>query len=858
MKRDESQPSPDQGPFWTRPVQELMRDLDCDAAGLSTRAAQERHGRFGDNVLTRKRRRLLVLEYLAHFRNPLVLLLLGASLVSSVLGDVTSFVMIALIVLGSVTLDFVQEHRAGNAVERLRQSVAVRATVVRDGSVTQLPATQLVPGDVVQLAAGDLVPADGRVIEARDFFVRQSMLTGESFPVEKHAVEVAPDAIEPAAAVNAAFMGSSVLSGSARLLICRTGPATYLGGIADTLRHEAGPTAFELGTRRFGLLILRMTFVLVLFVVLVNIVAHRSVLETFMFAVALAVGLTPELLPMIVSVTLARGAVRMARKKVIVKRLTAIQTLGSMDVLCTDKTGTLTEASIKLEHTVDAAGKPSAHVLQLAYLNSHFESGLRSPLDDAIVERRDVNIEGWRKIDEVPFGFERRRVSVLAERAGERLLVVKGAPEDVVRLCVQSEIAGAAAGSFTLDALDDAGRVRALARFEALGREGFRVLAIAWRAVPPDHPHARVDDETALVLCGFAAFIDPPKASTAAALQALRQSHVEVKVVTGDNEWVTQHVCGQVGLAVKGVLTGAQVEQLDDHALAVQARRANLFCRVSPPQKWRILQALRARGHVVGFLGDGVNDAPSLHGADVGVSVDSAVDVAKEAADMILLERDLGVLHDGVREGRRTFGNVMKYIMMATSSNFGNMLSMAGASLFLPFLPMLPVQILLNNFLYDASELALPADRVDAGYLQRPHDWDPTLIRRFMLTLGPVSSLFDFATFFALLAFFHADEALFRTGWFIESIATQVLVIFVIRTRGSPWRSRPSPWLVASSLAVVGVAVVLPFTALAGMLGLVAPPAGLLLFVAAVVLLYLGCAEGAKRLFYRVRARRRR
>jgi Mg2+-importing ATPase len=838
-------------PFWTRPLGELLAELRSDGGGLSGDDAAARRAIHGDNLLAVRRRRAVLLDYLARFRNPLVLLLLCASVVSAALGDLPSFVVIAVLVLASVTLDFVQERRAGHAAEGLRASVALRTSVLRNGQAVRLPAAELVPGDVVELAAGDLVPADGRILEARDFFVRQALLTGESFPVEKHARDLSGAEKDIVAAENAAFMGSSVLSGSARLLVCRTGQATYLGGIAESLRVAPPPTAFELGTRAFGHLILQMTFLLVLFVVLVNSAAHRPVLETLMFAVALAVGLTPELLPMIVSVTLARGALRMAAKKVIVKRLTAIQNLGSMDVLCTDKTGTLTEAAIRLERHVDPAGRDSDRVLLLAYLNSRFESGLRSPLDDAILAHEELDVEGWRKIDEVPFGFERRRVSVLLERHGERLLVVKGAPEDVVRLSVEYEDGSPE----RLRPLDDASRAAAIGEFERLSRDGFRVLAVAWRKVPPEHIHAVVDDETKLVLCGFAAFLDPPKASTAAILQDLRRCHVAVKVVTGDNEWVTRHVCAQAGVAVTGLLTGASIDQLDDHALAVQAQRANVFCRVSPPQKSRIIRALRSRGHVVGFLGDGLNDAPSLHDADVGISVDSAVDVAKEAADMILLEHDLGVLREGVIEGRRTFGNVMKYIMMGTSSNFGNMFSMAGASLFLPFLPMLPMQILLNNLLYDASEVPIPLDHVDAEYLRRPHHWDARFIRRFMLTLGPVSSVFDFITFAVLILVFEANEALFRTGWFIESVATQVLVIFVIRTRGSPWRSRPHPWLAATAIAVVALAWLLPFTPVAGLLGFVAPPAGLLLLNAVLVVAYLGCAEAAKRWFYRTRQR---
>ncbi|HEY6008382.1 MAG TPA: magnesium-translocating P-type ATPase, partial [Geobacteraceae bacterium] len=586
---------------------------------------------------------------------------------------------------------------------------------------------------------------------------------------------------------------------------------------------------------------------LVLFVVLVNAFFHRPWLESFLFAVALAVGLTPELLPMVVSVTLARGALRMAKKKVIVKRLESIHNLGSMDVLCTDKTGTLTEARIRLERHVDGLGKDSRRVLELAYLNSSFESGLRSPMDDAILEHKEIDVGGWKKIDEVPFDFERRRISVLLENGSGRLLVVKGAPEDVLRLSVAYEPDGAAEPL----PMDDAARAKINAQFEALGNDGFRVLGVAVRKVGVDHPHAVVDDESELVFAGFAAFLDPPKKSAGAALAGLAADRVAVKVITGDNELVTQHVFAQLGIPVTGVLTGSEIQQLDDPALAARVEQANLFCRVAPAQKNRIILALKRRGHVVGYLGDGINDAPSLHSADVGISVDSAVDVAKAAADMILMEQDLGVLHAGVLEGRRTFGNIMKYIMMGTSSNFGNMFSMAGASLFLPFLPMLPVQILLNNLLYDVSELPIPMDRVDGDYLSHPRHWDMNFIRNFMLCVGPVSSVFDFLLFYVMLHFFHAGETLFHTGWFIESMATQVLVIFVIRTRGNPFRSRPNPWLAACSLAVVAVAAALPFTPFGVHLGFTAPPASFFPVLGAMLLAYLLAVEGMKRWFFR-------
>jgi Mg2+-importing ATPase len=641
-------------------------------------------------------------------------------------------------------------------------------------------------------------------------------------------------------------MGSSVVSGSARVQLGRTGSASALGQIAVSLADQAPPTAFEIGTRHFGMLIMRLTLMLVLFTLLVNVAFHRSLLESFLFAVALAVGLTPELLPMVVSVTLTRGALRMAVLKVIVKRPSAIQDMGAMDVLCTDKTGTLTEARIRLERHVDAEGQDDPHVLELAYLNSYFESGLKSPLDDAILKHSEIDVTLWTKIDEVPFDFERRRVSVLLERAAARRLVVKGAPEDIVRLCTHYQDSADATV-----ALDDAARTRINALFDSLGREGFRVLGIAWRDVAIDHPHAVVSDESELVFAGFAAFLDPPKASAGEALKAMAASGVAVKIVTGDNELVTRHVCTQLGVAIDGVLTGTEVTAMNDDALRARVEGVNLFCRVNPAQKNRIILALKARGHVVGYLGDGINDAPSLHTADVGISVEGAVDVAKQAAAMILLENDLMVLHKGILEGRRTFGNVMKYIMMATSSNFGNMFSMAAATLFLPFLPMLPLQILLNNLLYDVSEITLPLDNVDDEDLAQPKRWDMGFIRNFMLTIGPISSLFDFLTFYLLLSLFNAHESLFRTGWFVESIATQVLVIFVIRTRRNPLRSHPNLWLVLTSLSVVLIAMALPFTPLAPYLGFTPLPLSFFGLLVGLLISYLLMVEVGKQWFYK-------
>jgi Mg2+-importing ATPase len=833
-------------PFWQLSVTALMERLNSSLGGLSNAEAAARLIHFGPNLIHAERKRAIFLQFLSKFRNPLVIILLTASALSAFTGDAISFFIISAIVLASVTLDFVQEYRAGQAAERLRQSVAVRGQVLREGKALEIPLAEMVPGDVALLAAGNLVPCDGRVLEAKDFFVNQALLTGEPFPVEKAPGEL-PGEPDILAAGNTVLLGTSVISGTAKVLMCRTGQNTELGEIADTLAAKAPPTAFEQGTQRFGFLIMRMTILLVLFVLLINAFFHRPWLESFLFAVALAVGLTPELLPMVVSVTLSRGALRMAAHKVIVKRLASIHNLGSMDVFCTDKTGTLTEARIHLERHMDPLGRESERVLELAYFNSFFETGLKSPLDDAILEHQEIDVTGWRKIDEVPFDFERRRVSVLLENGTTRLLVVKGAPEDILRLSVSYE----ADGEADLRPLDEAALGSVKAQFEGLSKEGFRVLGIASRQVGMDHSHAVVSDETELVFAGFAAFLDPPKESAKKALAALSADRVAVKVITGDNELVTQHICAQLDLPVTGVLTGAEIQQIGDQALSARVEQVNLFCRVTPAQKNRVILALKRRGHVVGYLGDGINDAPSLHSADVSISVDSAVDVAKAAADMILLERDLGVLHAGVIEGRRTFGNIMKYIAMGTSSNFGNMFSMAGASLFLPFLPMLPMQILLNNLLYDVSELPIPLDRVDDDYLSRPRHWDMKFIRNFMLLVGPVSSVFDFLLFYIMLAVFHAGEALFHTGWFIESMATQVLVIFIIRTRKNPFKSRCNPWLIACSLTVVAAAVLLPFTPAGVYLGFVAPPALFFFILILMLIAYLLAVEGMKQWFFK-------
>jgi Mg2+-importing ATPase len=828
------------------PLPELLRQLGSTETGLSTAAAAALLEAVGPNRIEPTRRKSLLRALIERLTNPLVAILVFAATVSAFTGDVASFVIIEIIVLISVILDVTQERQAQNAADALRAQVSLSARTLRDGHAVDVPAAEIVPGDMVLLAAGDLVPADCRLVEARDLYVDEALLTGESYPAEKSTAPPATDTVPATAiATNLVFMGSSVVSGTAKALVLATGRRAQLGSIARALQKPPPPTAFAIGIQNFGMMILKATVFLVFFVVLVNLLFHRPLIESFLFALALAVGLTPELLPMIVSVTLAHGAIRLSHEQVIVKRQSAIDDLGSMDMFCSDKTGTLTEARITLVKAVDLAGNTSRSAMQMAQINASFETGLKSPLDNAILAAGEIDLAAWRKIDEVPFDFERRRVSVLVEGGGRRLLILKGAPEDVLRLCSHCDQQGMP--PCPLDA--DAQRA-AEASFNELGGEGYRVLAVAWREVEPDRQHAKIADEAALTFAGFLAFLDPPKAGAREALTALAELGVGVKVLTGDNEQVTRHVCGELGLEVTGTLTGPELAGLSDEALLARLAETTLFCRVTPPQKSRIIAALRRKGHVVGYLGDGINDAPPLHAADVGLSVDSAVDVAKEVAAIILLRKDLGVLARGVREGRRTFVNIVKYMMMGTSSNFGNMFSMAGGVLFLPFLPMLPTQVLLNNLLYDLSEVMIPLDRVSETMLKRPRRWDLDMVRKFMFVFGPVSSVFDFTTFALLLWAFGANESLFHTGWFVESVMTQVLVIFIIRT-AHPLADPPHPALLATTLSAFALALALPYLPLASWLGFTPLPPAVLGALALLTAAYLLSVYLVKRWFFR-------
>ena len=826
----------------TPAIADLYQELASSEGGLTAIDAAGRLVRYGPNEPAPPRHAGPLLQFLHFCVNPLVLILLIASVAAAVVGETTDAAIIATVIIVSVVLNFFQAYRSERAVMRLREQVAPTATVLRDREWIETPRREVVPGDIVRLSAGDLVPADAQLLSSRDLHVQEAALTGESMPVEKGASGAASPSNSPQPACDRVFLGTSVVSGTATALVFGTGPRTAFGQIAARLAARPPETEFARGAREFGVLIMRTVFFLVLFILLVNLSLGRNAFESLLFAVALAVGLTPEFLPMITTVTLSMGAVRMARKHVIVKHLDAIENFGSIDILCSDKTGTLTAGQMRLDRSLDPFGATSDRAGALAYLNSRFETGIKSPLDTAILaSSKPADADDYRKLDEIPFDFERRRLSIVIEGKQGRLMITKGAPETVLSVCTSY-----AAADGSPRPLDDAARARCVETFRGLSAEGFRMLAVSYRPLEATGSF-KTDDERELVLAGFLTFFDPPRADATKSIAALRADGVKIKILTGDNELVTRHVCMQVGIETGRVVLGEEIEHIGDAALGHIAEQTDVFARVSPAQKNRIIIALKRRKHVVGFLGDGINDAPSLHAADVGISVAGAVDVAKDAADIILLEPGLAVLHNGIIEGRKAFGNVLKYLLMGTSSNFGNMFSMAGATLFLPFLPMLPTQILLNNFLYDLAQITIPTDNVDPTYIRKPQHWNIAIIRNFMLIIGPISSLYDFLTFYFLLHFFHATEVLFHTGWFIESLATQTLVLFVIRTAKAPWTNRPSVPLTATTLVAVLVGILLPYSRFAHDLGFVPLPAGFFVFLLCATATYLVLVEIVKR-----------
>ncbi|MEP7181674.1 MAG: magnesium-translocating P-type ATPase [Betaproteobacteria bacterium] len=836
----------------------LLARLSATAAGLTNHEAAERYGEFGPNAIGDERPPGAWRQLALIVANPLSLMLLALAVVSFATGQRKGAVAIAAMVALSSLLSFVQEYRAGRAAESLKALVHTKATVLRPlhrddpeaaAHPVHVPLAHIVPGDVVLLAAGNVIPADVRVLVAKDLFVDESALTGESLPVEKSAA--CGDAGQPIADIRClALTGSHVTSGTGTAVVLATGARTAFAGIARETVAPRAATSFDVGVHRYLKLILVFMAVMVPAVLLINGFARGDWHEAFLFAVAVAAGMTPEMLPMVVTVNLAKGARAMAGKRVIVKRLVAIQNFGAMNVLCTDKTGTLTQDRVLLERHVDITGSESRRVLEFACLNSRFQSGLPNLLDAAVLAHGDLHPDlragaGYARIDEIPFDFERRRMSVVVEQqaTGAHLLICKGAVEEVAAACDRVERDGSAKSIEPAHA-DELSTVT-----RELNDDGFRVIAIAYKQLPPGPATYTAADERALVLLGYIAFLDPPKESAGEAIAALTASGIAVKVLTGDNAAVARHVCRQVGLRTDVVLGGADVDALDDAALAARAETATLFAKLAPQQKARVIRALRAHGNVVGYLGDGINDGPALTAADIGISVDTGADVARDAADLILLEKSLNVLAAGVREGRRVFGNVTKYVRMAGSSNFGNMLSMVGASALLPFLPMAPVQILVNNLLYDVSQTALATDEVDADFLARPRQWDIGGIGRYMLCIGPVSSLFDYATFGVLVWGFGAldDPALFQTGWFVESLLSQTLIVHVIRTGRIPFvESRPSLALLAMTAAVAVLGLALPFSPVAGALGLVPLPLPYFGALAAIIVGYVVLTQTVK------------
>jgi Mg2+-importing ATPase len=835
--------------YWALPPEEVRRRTKTPEVGLTAREAARRLRLYGPNALQHRGRATALRLLLRQFASPLILILAGAAVVAGAVGDWFDAAVVLVILVGSGLLGFWQEYRASAALEKLRARVRITTTAIRGGAPTPVPSERIVPGDIVHLSAGSLVPADGVVLEAKDFFVTEVALTGEPIPVEKKPGVVAGSA-RLGERTNCVFMGTSVRSGTASALIVATGRATAFGGIADRLRAKPPETEFERGIRRYGYLLTQVMLIMVIIVFGANVLLARPPIDSLLFSLALAVGLSPELLPAIISITLSEGARAMAARGVIVRRLSAIENLGSMDVLCADKTGTLTLGVMGLDGALDPEGKPSEAVLRLAAVNASLQTGLANALDDAIVARAKydgIDVSAAFKVDEIPYDFARKRLSIAfraSADAADTIIVSKGALEKIVEIC-DRVAAGNAEVPF------DADRRRAVERrYAEWSAAGYRVLGIATRRVEAKAAYGR-SDETAFVFAGFLIFLDPAKSGIAETLKELSGLGVALKVITGDNRLVTAHLAGVIGLPASRIMTGAQLDRLSDAGLWQAVDETDLFAEVDPGQKERIILALKRAGHVVGFLGDGINDAPALHAADVGISVDQAVDVAKEAADFVLVEHDLGVLRRGIEQGRATFANTIKYISITTSANFGNMISMAAASLFLPFLPLLATQILLNNFLSDVPALAIAKDNVDPELVERPRRWDIRAVRRFMIVFGLVSSVFDVLTFAVLLYVFAAGAELFRTGWFVESLLTELAVALVIRTRRRFYRSRPGTLLLASSLVLMAVTVALPYTAAGTFFGFVPPPWPLVAALIGIVALYLATTETAKGLAFR-------
>jgi P-type Mg2+ transporter len=833
--------NPQLSTFWSLSTDQVLQQMHSTTAGLSRQDAKQRLSEFGANSLKQKHKSSAWMLLLNQFKSPIILILIFAAVLSIFLKDAADAIIILTIVLISGLLGFWQERGASNAVEKLLALVQVKATVLRDGQSQEIPNEEVVRGDIVLLSAGKNIPGDCLVLESKDLSVSEAALTGETYPVDKLS-GVLPAETGLSQRTNSLYLGTNVISGTAKAIVVHTGKETEFGKVSERLKLRPSETEFERGLSKFGYFLMEVTLILVVLIFVANVYLHRPVLESFLFSLALAVGLTPQLLPAIVSVNLARGAKKMAKKQVIVKRLPAIENFGSMNVFCTDKTGTLTEGEVKIHSAVDVEGQESDRVLLYAYLNAASESGYINPIDAAIREYKTFDISGYQKLDEVPYDFNRKRLSILFKTENTHLIITKGALKNILDVCSTVETAEGK----TIPIADQRQKLHQQA--EDLGSKGFRALGVAYRDFNQDS--FSKDDETNMTFLGYLALFDPPKAGIADTLKELQLLGITPKMITGDSKAVAMSIIQQVGLPQAKALTGSELEKLSDEALMHRVQDTNVFAEVEPNQKERIIIALKKAGNVVGYLGDGINDASALHAADVGISVESAVDVAKEAADIVLMAKDLNVLIEGVKEGRVTFANTLKYVFMATSANFGNMFSMAGISLFLPFLPLLPSQILLTNLLTDFPELTIATDRVDKELVNKPRRMDIKFIRNFMIVFGLLSSVFDYLTFGALLLLLHAQPQQFRTGWFLESVISASLVVLVVRTRQSIFNSKAGKYLLMATLATIGVTIIIPWTPLATLLGFQPLPLSFVLVLGAIVLFYVAAAENVKRVFY--------
>ena len=833
---------------------EVLSILETSLNGLNEQTVQERIEKFGFNEITHEKERGWLWRLLLAAKNPLVILLLVLATIAFLTEDIRSGIVMTLMVILGVTLRFIQETKADNAAAKLKAMINVTATVIRNGIQEEIALKNLVPGDIIVLSAGDMIPADVRILSAKDLFLIQASLTGESLPVEKYDICESRENVNPIELCNIAYLGTSIESGSATAVVVTTGSQTYFGTMSKSIEGEKIQTSFEKGVNRFTWLMIRFMVIMVPLVFIINGLTKHNWVEAFFFALAIAVGLTPEMLPMIVSVSLSKGAILMSKKKVIVKRLNAIQNFGAMNILCADKTGTLTIDKVILEHHCDVVNEEDDSVLLDAYLISHFQTGLKNVLDRAILHQsqviRGISIGQFQKIDEIPFDFSRRMMSVVVkEPEGSCRLLTKGAPEEIFKRCTRFELHN------EILPMDPILIQDLKEEYEELSSDGFRVLAIAYKDMEHKTTYTK-NDENDLVLKGYVAFLDPPKDTAAPAILALQKHGVEVKILTGDNDLVTKKICFEVGLPTDRILLGDQVENMDDKELAQTASEVAVFARLSPSHKERIIRVLREKGNVVGFMGDGINDAPALKAADVGISVDTAVDIAKESADVILLEKSLMVLEEGVLEGRKVFVNILKYVRMGASSNFGNMFSVLGASAFLPFIPMAPIQVLTNNLLYDFSQVPIPTDDVDPEQITKPRPWNIDEIKRFILFIGPISSIFDYTTYFIMLYIFNcwdpSKASLFQTGWFVESLMTQTLIIHVIRTNKIPFiQSRPSWPLIVTTVLVMTAGMLLPFSPLAKPLGFEQLPPLYWPLLALTLLCYIILTQGVKTLLLR-------